>query len=237
MYEIVRDRELYVFGSPAGDIMSTLVDRIRFRIAKLIYDGFSSVMMRDLSWQQSLYESIGGAGKKRILSVGPGSASAAAALAARFPDAEIVGADPDPNAVQKAHRKMARGNVSNLTVIDATMQCGRLPFNAATFDKIVVMLTLHDRPPDEKVALVRELLRVLRRGGTLHVAEYDKPVNDRERRILRFAERLSGRAAVEPHLNGSWTNVLATAGFVAIRRQSSQSIDVGRIAIVKARKH
>lgn len=216
--------------------MSALVHRIRFRIAKLIYDNLSRVMMRELSWQQSLYDSIGGAEKKRILSVGLGSASAAAVLAARFPEAEIVGADPDPNSVQNVRRKMARDNVSNLTVVDAAMQSGRLPFNAATFDKIVVVLTLHDQPPDEKVALVRELLRVLRRGGTLHVADYDKPANDSERRILRFAERISGRAAVEPHLNGSWTDVFATAGFVGIRRQSSESFGAGRIAIVRARK-
>jgi ubiquinone/menaquinone biosynthesis C-methylase UbiE len=217
--------------------MFSLVDHIRFRIAKLLYDIFSFVMVRDASWQQSLYESIGQAAKKRILSVGPGSASAAAALAAKFPEAEIVGADPSPQAVKRARRVIARRKLSNLTVVNAPEQCGRLPFNAGTFDKIVVVLTLHDRPPNEKIALGKELLRILRRGGTLHVADYDKPVNDRERRILMFSERISGQAAVEPHLSGSWTTFLTTAGFIGIRRQSSVSVEIGRIAIVKARKH
>jgi ubiquinone/menaquinone biosynthesis C-methylase UbiE len=168
--------------------------------------------------------------------VGPGSASAAAVLAAKSPEAEIVGADPSPQAVKKARWVIARRKLSNLTVVNA-QQCGRLPFNAGTFDKIVVVLTLHDRPPDEKIALGKELLRILRRSGTLHVADYDKPVNDRERRILMFSERISGQAAVEPHLSGSWTTFLTTAGFIGKRRQSSVSVEIGRIAIVKARKH
>ena len=76
----------------------------------------------------------------------------------------------------------------------------------------------------------------MRRGGTLHVADFDKPENRGEGRILEFARRISGPAAVSPHMNGSWTEYLAKGGLTGVRRQSSSSIGIGRISVVKARK-
>jgi ubiquinone/menaquinone biosynthesis C-methylase UbiE len=215
--------------------MFGLFDRIRFRAAKLLYDGFFVVMVRDASWQEPLLAAIAPNANSRILNFGLGSVSTARNLAARFPQANIVGADPNPKAVERMRRLIMRRNISNITVIAAPCQ-GRLPFDANSFDKVVLVLALHDRTPDIKLAIANEMLRVLRHGGTLHVADYDKPATPRERGTLTFAEYISGRAAAEPHLNGNWTAFFAKAGFVGIRRQSSHSIGIGRITVVKARK-
>lgn len=108
--------------------------------------------------------------------------------------------------------------------------------NAGSFDAVVCTLALHDSPPDEKLGIVKEMTRVLRRGGTLRAVDFDKPENIRERRILELARRISGAAAVGPHFDGSWIDVLAKGGLAGARRQSSCSIGIGRMAIVKARK-
>jgi SAM-dependent methyltransferase len=118
-----------------------------------------------------------------------------------FQQPTFVGADPNPKAVEKARRIFARSNIANLTIIDAPRR-GRLPFDAGSFDNVVLVLTLHDRVPDEKLEIAREMFRLLRHGGKLHVADYDKPVVRGERGILRFAEYISGPAAAEPHLTG-----------------------------------
>ncbi len=156
-------------------------------------------------------------------------------LARRFPEASFVGTDPSPKAVGKARQSIARRHVPNATVMVAPPN-GRLPFDAGSFDKVVCILTFHDRLPDEKLGIAKEILRILRRGGTLHVADFDKPTTLKECGILSFTQYISGRAAAEPHMNGSWTTFLAKAGFVGIRRQSSHSVGIGRISIVKARK-
>jgi len=105
--------------------------------------------------------------------------------------------------------------------------------DAGSFDNVVLVLTLHDRVPDEQLEITKEMLRLLRHGGKLHVADYDKPVVLGERGILRFAEYISGPAAAEPHLTGNWTDFLAKAGFISVRRQSSHSVGIGRISVVK----
>jgi SAM-dependent methyltransferase len=140
-----------------------------------------------------------------------------------------------PKAVEKAKQNIARRQIPNVTAISAPLH-GRLPFDAGSFDKVVSVLTFHDRTPDEKLGISKEMLRVLRRGGTLHVADFDKPATRGERRILIFAERVLGRTAAEPHMNGSWMTILPKVGFLGIRCQSSFSVGVGRIIVGKARK-
>jgi ubiquinone/menaquinone biosynthesis C-methylase UbiE len=215
--------------------MPGLLDQIRFPALKLLYDGFLGIMVRDKSWQKSLFTSIAPKASSRILIFGPASISAAWTFARRFREANFIGVDPNPKAVEKARRSIARRNISNLMVIEAPVY-GRLRFDARSFDKIVLVLTLHNRPPDEKLGIVKEMLRLLRRGGTLHVAEYDKPAAPGEDAVLKLARYISRPTAAEPHLDGSWTKFLAKAGFTCIRLQSSHSIRVGRISVVKARK-
>ena len=214
---------------------SGLFDRIRYRLLKSLYNRFFVSMVRDDTWQEPLVVSLAPQISNRILDIGPGSALTAVALALRFPQASFTGADPDPKAVEKARQRIARHQIGNIDIIEARRN-GRLPFDAGSFDKVVCVLTLHDRLPDEKVGIVKEMIRVLRRGGTLHIADYDKPETAGEAAVLKLARYISGAAAVEPHIDGSWLNFLARAGLFGIRRQSSHSVRVGRILVVKARK-
>lgn len=215
--------------------MPALLERVRFRAMKCLYDGFFVVMVRDASWQEPLLAAVAPQANSRILNFGPGSAETARNLAIRFPNTKVVGADPNRKAVEKARCIIARSHLANLTIIEAPHR-GRLPFDAGSFDKVVLVLTLHDRMPDEKLEIAKEMLRLLRHGGKLHVADYDKPAVRGERGILTFAEYISGPAAAESHITGKWIDFLAKAGFTGIRRQSSHSVGIGRISLIKARK-
>jgi len=208
--------------------------RFRYLVAKFIYDVIFVVLVRDGSWQEGVFTSLSPKAGDRILDFGPGSSSTAVSLALRYPEAAFVGVDPSSRAVEKARRTILRKKLQNISM-SAPLQ-GKLPFDASSFDKAVCMLGFHDRSPQEKLRVAKEIAKVLRRGGTLHVADFDKPENRGEGGILEFARRISGSAAAEPHMNGTWTEFLAKGGFAGVRRQSSHSIGIGRISVVKARK-
>lgn len=208
---------------------------IRFQFLKLIYDVSFLFMMRDVSWQEPLFASIEPKAQCRVLSFGRGAVSVARALALRIPDANVVGADPNLKATKKALRRVDRRNIPNLTVV-AVSRCGQLPFAASSFDKVVLVLALHNHIPDEKLGIIKEMLRVLRHGGTLHVAAYDKPSLPGEQALLAITRYLSGATAADSHLDGSWIEFLTKAGFAGIRRQSSCSVVGARISVVRARK-
>ncbi len=212
-----------------------LIFRIRYWIAKLIYDFIFFVLVRDGSWQEGLSASLAPKRGDRILDFGPGSASTAISLAVRYPEATFVGMDPNARSTKKARLAVSRRELRNVSFVEDPLQ-ETLPFDASSFDKAICILGLHDRSPQEKARVVKAIARVVRRGGTLHLADFDKPENPSEGKILEYARRISGLAAAEPHINGRWVETLADCGFAGVRRQLSRSIGIGRIAIVKARK-
>jgi SAM-dependent methyltransferase len=209
--------------------------RFRLWASKLIYNLIFAVLVRDGSWQEGLFACLAPKIGDRILILGLGSLSSAISLARRYPEATFIGVDPNVKDVEEMRRSVVREPLANVSVVDAP-RSGKLPFDAASFDTALCILALHGSPPDEKIGIVKEIVRVLRRGGTLHVADFDKPENRGEGGILEFGRRISGSAAVASHVDGSWTGVLAKVGLAGIKRQSSHSIGIGRISIVRARK-
>jgi ubiquinone/menaquinone biosynthesis C-methylase UbiE len=215
--------------------MSGVIIRFRYWVAKVIYEIIFVILVRDGSWQEEVFTSLAPRAGDRVLDIGPGSSSTAVSLALRYPEADFVGVDTSSRAVEKARRTILRKKLRNISLVGVARQA-ELPFNASSFDKAVCMLGFHDRSPEEKLRVAKEITKVLRRGGTLHVADFDKPESSDEGGILEFARRISGSAAAEPHINGTWTEYLAKSGLAGVRRQSSHSIGIGRIAVVKARK-
>jgi len=212
-----------------------LLVRCRFWAAKLIYDLSFAILVRDASWQEELFTSLAPKAGDRILDFGAGSSSSAISLALRYPEATFVIVDSNSKAAERLRLSAVRKQLRNIAVIHVSHP-GQLPLNAGSFDAVICMLALHDSSPEEKLGIVKEMTRVLRRGGTLRAVDFDKPENPGERRILEFGRRISGAAAVAPHFNGSWVDVLAKGGLAGAIRQSSHSVGIGRISIVKARK-
>ena len=108
--------------------------------------------------------------------------------------------------------------------------------HAGSFDKVICSLALHPLPGDKKLALLKEIKRVLRHGGTLYVAEFGQPLRPGEIYALRGTGYLFGFDSAQTHADGTWVNFIKQAGFVGIRRVATYSERVGRIAIVRARR-
>ena len=212
-----------------------LVVWCRFWVAKFFYRISFALVLRDASWQEDLFASLAPKEDDRILDLGKGSSSSAISLALRYPKANFVIVDPNSKAAERSRLRALREKIENITVLQASLP-GKLPMNAGSFDAAICIFALHDSLPTEKVSIIKEIVRVLRHGGTLRVVDFDKPENPREGRILELGGRISGAAAVAPHFNGSWVSLLAKAGLTGTIRLSSHTIGSARISIVKARK-
>lgn len=156
-------------------------------------------------------------------------------LAERNPRACFVTVSSNEQAHPTTKRRPSRLNLENLETVH-TKEGDCLPFEALTFDKVVSVLALHRMPMDRKVTFAAEMLRVLRRGGTLHVADLDVPSTPREGAILKAAGAEFGSDCIQPHRDGAWVDALTKAGFKGVRRVSSHSIITGRVTVVVARR-
>ena len=210
--------------------------RFRYRIAKLIYDAMFVILVRAGNWEEEIIESLAPKAGDRVFYLGPGGPYTAVSLAFRYPEAIFITLAPNSKTAGKVRSKVERSNIWNLSIVVGPPS-GTLPFDPNSLDKAVCVLALHDASPAEKVGIVREIARIVRRDGALVVADFDKPESAGEGGMLEFARRISGSDAIAPHADGSWVDFLAKGGFARVRRQSSHSIGIGRITVVKARRY
>src|SRR5215831_15708210 len=105
----------------------------------------------------------------RLLDVGCGPGYLARMLAeATGPDGSVVGIDAAPEMIEYASRR-ARG-LANCRFQPGAAQA--IPFADGAFDVVTSSLVMHHLPQEERGRAVREMLRVLRPGGTLVLADY-----------------------------------------------------------------
>jgi ubiquinone/menaquinone biosynthesis C-methylase UbiE len=119
-----------------------------------------------------LVEHIAARPGERLLEIGCGTGSLVIALKRAQPGAEVVGLDPDPGALTIARRKAARARTE--IAFDQGF-ADALPYPDASFDVVASSFMYHHLPPAVKVATVREVRRVLKPGGRLHLLDFDGP--------------------------------------------------------------
>ena len=155
---------------------------------------------------------------QRLLDIGCGTGNLLTLLMSRSPAVEATGIDPDPAALRRARAKAAR---AGLDVRYEQAYAGRLPLPDGHFDLVLSSLMLHHLDEEERGRALREVRRVLRPGGRLHLLDV----------AGRHGHRHPGLAAVEPD------RVLAAmfdAGLTDVAEDGSDRIMFSRIVYYRA---
>jgi ubiquinone/menaquinone biosynthesis C-methylase UbiE len=108
----------------------------------------------------------------RALDIGCGTGTLAVLIKRLHPDVEVVGLDPDPEALDRGRRKAQRASAR--VQFDQGF-ADRLPYQDASFDRVFSSLMFHHLGNDEKEATLREVRRVLRPGGILSLMDFAGP--------------------------------------------------------------
>lgn len=107
--------------------------------------------------------------RARVLDVGCGTGSLAVLIKQQHPTVDVVGFDPDPRALAKGDRKARRAGISihfDRGFADA------LPYPDASFDRVFSSFMFHHLERAEKTQTLREVHRVLKPGGRLHLVDF-----------------------------------------------------------------
>ena len=155
-----------------------------YRGLALVYDPATSLALDPL--RRLVGDVLGRLGAGRILDVCCGTGRLVAGL--RRQGLAAVGIDGSP-----AMLRVARRTVRDAQTPFARMDARRLGFADATFDAAVVMLALHENEEADRLALGREMVRVVRPGGHLLVLDYAAPAaSGAMGRLVPLVERLAG---------------------------------------------
>ena len=163
--------------------------------------------------------------RHRVLDVGCGTGTLAVLIQRRYPDVDVTGIDPDSKALARAARKAQRAG--------ATLRLDRgfadaLPYDAATFDRVVSSMMFHHLRTDDKPKALAEWRRVLRPGGRLEFVDLAAGTHG------FLAQFIHGHRPLGPVADDRMLQRLRDAGFTEAQRTGDRDTLVGRVAFYHA---
>jgi demethylmenaquinone methyltransferase/2-methoxy-6-polyprenyl-1,4-benzoquinol methylase/phosphoethanolamine N-methyltransferase len=153
----------------------------------------------------------------RVLDVACGSGNLTlTAQSAAGPTGQVYGIDAAPEMIEVAKQKASRAGSKVIFRVGLIEQ---LEFPDATFDVVITRLAIHHLPDDLKPRAFAEILRVLKPGGHLLIADFNPPANP----VLRHVTSLFiGGHMMQTNVWGL-PAMLEKAGFVDVTSGPTRS--------------
>ncbi len=154
----------------------------------------------------------------KVLDVGCGTGSLTLTAARRVgPSGAAYGIDASPEMIAVARQKAQRSGFA--TVFEVGL-IEKLDFPDATFDVVISRLVIHHLPDELKRQGFAEILRVLKPGGRVFLADFAPPANPI---LAHLALAMVGHRMMRQSNVQSLPPMLAEAGFVDIASGPTRS--------------
>ena len=185
--------------------------------------------MRERAFKRDLIALANVAAGHRVLDLGSGTGTLAILLKATVPDADIVGLDLDPRILGIAKAKAERAGVS---IEWAEGSVAAPPFAAQSFDRILSSLVFHHLTDAEKEQALAAARRLLRPGGSLHIADFAKPHNAYTRVAAALFRYFDGFERTAANLEGRIPEMMRSAGFTCVVEDRPWTTAFGTLGFV-----
>lgn len=206
---------------------------LRFSALTRIYDPVVALTSRERRFKELLVEQAAPAPGQRILDLGCGTGTLAIQVKRREPGAEVVGLDADPAMLSQAREKAERAGVE-LTLTEGFSN--ELPFEDGSFDRVLSTLFFHHLDPEPKRQTAREIARILRRGGELHVADWGKPSDPVMAAAILGIRLLDGFDNTADNVHGDLPRIFEDAGLEDAKQTDRLRTPLGTLALYRAER-
>ncbi len=210
---------------------SEFVPALGFHVLTPIYDGVVRVTTREYTFKSALVAQANIRPGHRVLDLACGTGTLAVYLKQSCPDAEIVAVDADDKVLSIARRKTLAAGV---TIQLDRGESHKLPYPDSHFDRVTSSLFFHHLSWTEKQEAARELLRVIRPGGELHVADWGRASGPFMRAAFIGVQLLDGIENTEDNVRGRLPELFKESGFTGVLQTQSYATCFGTLALYRA---
>jgi ubiquinone/menaquinone biosynthesis C-methylase UbiE len=216
-----------------GENRAEYIPALKYDWLTPLYDPLLRWTMRESTFKRHLIEQARIERGHRVLDLGCGTATLTLLIKMAHPEAEVVGLDGDPKVLKIARAKAATAG------LDITLNHGmafELPYPDCSFDRVLSSLLFHHLTRENKTCTLREIFRVLRSGGELHVADWGKAQNGFMRLAFLLVQILDGFKTTADNVNGLLPELFANAGFTGVQESARYRTVFGTLSLYRARK-
>jgi SAM-dependent methyltransferase len=199
-----------------------------------LYDPLIRLTMREMAFKRHLIRACSIREGHRVLDLGCGTATLTLLIKKTHPGAEVRGLDGDERVLEIAWGKAERSGLE--ITLDRGMSYD-LPYPDGSFDRVLSSLVFHHLTREKKKETFQEILRVLRPGGGLHVADWGKPQNMLMRLASLPLQLFDGVKTTSDNVKGLLPEMFKEAGFEEVKENAWYMTLFGTLSLYSAHKH
>ena len=208
--------------------MSRYIPALSFKWLTPLYDPLLKWVMREETFKRKLIQQANIQPSMRVLDLGCGTGTLTVMLKRAHPEAGVTGLDGDPQVLDIARDK-ARG---------ADIQwdeglASSLPYPDSVFDRVVTSLVIHHLTTEDKRLAFKEIYRVLKPRGELHLIDFGAPHSSLARFMTKFMRRFEETA---DNFDGLIPRFITEAGFSPVNEAEHFVTLFGPLSMIKAVK-
>jgi ubiquinone/menaquinone biosynthesis C-methylase UbiE len=186
------------------------IPALGYKLLTPLYDPIVAFTCREKKFKQALLIQAGIKNGHQVLDLGCGTGTFAVQMKRSTPGAKVISIDGDEQILEIARSKSRKAGVK---VEFHRCDASQLPFDNNRFDRVVSSLFFHHLIMDQKIAAIKEVFRVLKPRGELHIADWGKPTSRMMRLLFYFIQMLDGFEGTKDNVQGLLPAVLKNYGF------------------------
>ena len=208
------------------------------------YDAIVGTTTREKTFKNALISQSNLASGHQILDLASGTGTLAIWMKLSQPTATVTGVDGDPAILSLAKQKAQKAGV-HINFDHGFSTC--LPYQEERFDRIVSSLFFHHLSWENKTLTAREMFRVLKHGGEIHVADWGRAENPLMRGLFFAIQMLAhvchgkhgldGLENTQDNVSGKLIVLFENAGFSEVVQRETFSTIFGTMALYSAVKN
>ena len=211
----------------------TYIPALRYNWLTQFYDTLVSITFPEKKIKNALVRQALFNKDDNVLDFGVGTATLSIMAQQQFPSLQITGLDVDEKILN-----IADGKIKKLSLPIRLQQYDgeHFPFPDGHFDKVLSSLVIHHLPTASKKIVLKEILRVLKPGGELHIADFGKGSNIYTKLAFGIFRRIDGEENTRVNAKGLLPAYISDAGFKNVQETVNFNTAFGTVVLIKAVK-
>ena len=204
------------------------IPALSFRWLTPLYDPLLKWIMREETFKRRLTSQANIQPGMTVLDLGCGTGTLTLMIKRAHPNAHVTGLDGDPQVLDIARDKSRGVNIQWDEGLASS-----LPYPDSVFDRVVTSLVIHHLVTDDKRLAFKEVYRVLKPHGELHLVDFGPPHSSLTRLIRKF---MRGFEEADDNLDGLIPRFIKEAGFGSVNETEHFTTIFGPLSMIKAMK-